>query len=290
MESGRDAVAAFAAVFVLLLFWLLALMPRVFQKPDLSGMKGRCYAHRGYYRKDQSVPENSLPAFLRAVEAGFGIELDVHLTKDGRLAVLHDENLKRMCGADRLVSQLRGGELAGYRLAGTQYRVPLFSEVLKLVGGRVPLLIEVKTFHGNAAALCSRLCEELKGYGGVFCVESFDPRALLWFRMNRPRTVRGQLAMKPAGYAGSLKRPAAFLLGNLLLNFVGRPDFIAYRFEDRGSFSFRLCKRLYGVQEFSWTVRSAAQAAEVTKSGGLIVFEFFDPRVSPGRTEIQRPC
>jgi glycerophosphoryl diester phosphodiesterase len=271
-----------AAAAVLLALWALALMPRVLKKPDLSPFRGRCYAHRGCYRKDQSIPENSLPAFSRAVENGFGIELDVHLTKDGRLAVLHDESLKRMCGADLRVSELNGGELARYRLAGTEFCVPLFSEVLKLVGGRVPMVIEAKPYRGNAAALCRRLCEELKGYRGVFCVESFDPRVLLWFRRNRPRTVRGQLAMKPAGYAGSLKGPAAFLAGNLLFNFFARPDFVAYRFEDRDGLSFRLCKKLYGIQEFSWTVRTPAEAAEVTRSGGLIIFEYFDPRVKPG--------
>lgn len=271
-----------AVAAALLLFWALALMPRVLRKPDLSPLRGRCYAHRGYYRKDQSIPENSLPAFARAVENGFGIELDVHLTKDGRLAVLHDESLKRMCGADRLVSELNSGELAQYRLAGTEFCVPFFSEVLKLVGGRVPMVIEVKPYHNNSAALCSRLCGELEGYQGAFCVESFDPRALLWFRRNRPRTVRGQLAMKPAGYAGSLKRATAFLAGNLLFNFFARPDFIAYRAEDRNGLSFRLCRKLYGVQEFSWTARTPARAVEVMKSGGLIIFEFFDPRVKPG--------
>lgn len=269
----------------LFLLWLFAVMPRVCRKPDLSPFRNCCYAHRGYYKKDQSVPENSLPAFARAVEEGFGIELDVHLTRDGRLAVLHDESLKRMCGADRLVSELTSGELAAYRLAGTQCRIPLLGEVLRIVNGRVPLVIEVKPFHNNSAVLCGRLCRELEGYGGVFCVESFDPRALLWFRKNRPRIVRGQLAMKPAGYAGSLKKPAAFFAGNLLLNFISRPDFIAYRFEDRSGVSFRLCKRLFGVQEFSWTIHSPAQASEVSESDGLIIFEFFNPRTGP-----RNPC
>ena len=283
------AAVVFTVVLVLLLLWVLALMPRVRKKPDFAPFEKQFYAHRGYYRKDQSVPENSLPAFAGAVKNGFGIELDVHLTKDGRLAVLHDESLKRMCGADRNVSNLTAGEITRYRLANTGYRVPLFSEVLKTVGGKVPMVIEVKTCHNNSAALCSRLCEELKGYGGVFCVESFDPRALFWFRKNRPRIVRGQLAMKPAGYAGSLIKPAAFLAGNLWFNWFARPDFIAYKVEDRDNLSFRLCKRLYGIQEFSWTVRNPVQAAEVMESGGRIIFEFFDPRVPAMFPGVQPP-
>lgn len=263
------------SVFIL---WVLMIMPRQWGKPDMTPLKDRFYAHRGYYEKDQSIPENSLPAFARAKENGFGVELDVHLTKDGRLAVLHDENLKRMCGRDAGLSELDSGELKTVSLAGTEYTVPLVEDVLRLIGGKVPLIIEIKPYGGNIAALCERLCRELEGYGGVYCVESFDPRALCWFRKNRPAVVRGQLAMRADRYGKDAGSFQAFLLANLLTNFAAKPDFIAYCEEDRKNVSFRLCKALFRVQEFAWTVRAPETARKIAKTGGLSIFEYFDPR------------
>lgn len=262
----------------LVLLWLLALMPRVSGKPDLKPLKNRCYAHRGYYEKDQSIPENSMPGFARAVENHFGVELDVHLTKDGRLAVLHDESLKRMCGREVTLSELNSGELKNYPLAGTQYTVPLFEDVLRLIDGKIPMIIEVKPYGGNIAALCERLCRELEGYTGVYCIESFDPRAVYWFRRHRPSLVRGQLAMRAKSYGKEANPFQAFLLANLLTSFVTKPDFIAYCVEGRKNLCFRLCKKLYHVQEFAWTVRSKKDLQEVAGTGGLSIFEHFDPR------------
>ncbi len=268
----------FFVLLILILLWALALMPRVKNKPDFTPFRHQVYAHRGYYYKDQSIPENSLPGFARAVENGFGVELDVHLTKDGKLAVLHDENLKRMCGVDVNLSELTSSELKNYRLAGTSYTIPLFTDVLKGINGKVPIIIEVKPYGGNISALCKRLCTELEGYCGVYCMESFDPRAVLWFKKHKPNLVRGQLAMRANRYGGATNPLLAFAAANLLMNFITKPDFIAYCFEDRKSLSFRLCKKLYKVQEFSWTIRTPAQAAEVEITGGLIIFEYFNPK------------
>lgn len=268
---------ALLILILLFLLWALALMPRVHSKPDFSPLKNQFYAHRGYYLKDQSIPENSLPGFARAVENKFGVELDVHLTKDGKLAVLHDENLKRMCGADLNLSDLTSSELKDRKLAGTQNSIPLFSEVLQVIDGKIPMIIEVKPYGGNIGTLCKRLCTELEGYSGVYCVESFDPRAVAWFKKHRPSVVRGQLSMRPGRYEG-VNPLVAFAASNLLANFLTRPDFIAYCVEDRRNISFRLCKKLYGVQEFSWTIHTQKDAAEVQKTGGLLIFEHFDPR------------
>ena len=271
-------IAIFFVVLGLLLLWALAIMPRVSGKPDFSPLKNRFYAHRGYYEKDQSIPENSLPGFALAMKNQFGVELDVHLTKDGKLAVLHDENLKRMCGVDITLSQINSTELQNYHLAGTEYTIPLFEDVLKLIHGEIPMIIEVKPYGGNIAALCERLCTELEGYTGEYCMESFDPRAVNWFRKHRPTLVRGQLSMGMRRYDGETSRLVAFLMSNLLTNFLTKPDFIAYCVEDRKNLSFRLCKKLYGVQEFAWTVHTPHDAHEVQKTGGMLIFEHFDPR------------
>ena len=267
-------------ILVLILLWIFALMPRVSNRPDFSPLKNHAYAHRGYYLKDQSIPENSLRGFDRAVQNKFGVELDVHLTKDGRLAVLHDENLERMCGANLNLSELTGDQLKNYNLMGTGEHIPLFTDVLKVIDGKVPMVIEVKPYGGNISTLCQRLCTELEGYTGVYCVESFDPRAVYWFKKHRPEFVRGQLAMRWNQYGKEANPAAAFVLSNLLTSFLTKPDFIAYRVEDRKNLSFRLCKKLYGVQEFSWTIHTPADAAEVQRTGGLIIFEYFDPTKS----------
>jgi len=272
------AGAVVMIIILLLMIWMLVLAPRVKKQPDMTPIKNNLYAHRGYYTEDQSIPENSLPGFHRAVQNGFGVELDVHLTKDGRLAVLHDENLKRMCGADVNLSDLNSDQLKEYNLKETKEHIPLFTDVLKVIDGNIPMIIEVKPYGGNISTLCEKLCKELEGYTGVYCVESFDPRAIYWFKENRPALIRGQLTMRVSRYEGQPKL-LAFALSNCLSNFITRPDFIAYCVEDRKNISFRLCKQLYGVQEVSWTIHTPKDAAEVQKDGGLIIFEYFDPRV-----------
>ena len=121
------------------------------------------YAHRGYHDKPH-IPENSMAAFHRAIENGFGAELDVHLLKDGHLAVIHDASLKRTAGADVLVEDLTSEELKAYRLEGTDERIPLLDEVLALFEGKTPLVVELKPERGNHAELAAATCALLDRY------------------------------------------------------------------------------------------------------------------------------
>lgn len=237
------------------------------------------YAHRGYHDKPR-IPENSMAAFRRAIENGFGAELDVHLMRDGRLAVIHDASLKRTAGADVLVEDLTAEELKTYRLEGTDERIPLLEEVLELFQDRTPLIIELKAERGNHAALAEATCRMLDRYRVHYCIESFDPRCLMWLWANRPDVVRGQLSenFRRHGDAENLPGVVRWVLSNLLLNARTRPDFIAYRFEDRKSLSLRLCRGLYGAQEFSWTIRSKETMDAAERDGALVIFECFDPR------------
>ena len=111
-------------------------------------------------------------------------------------------------------------------------------------------------------------------------MESFDPRCLMWLWQNRPDVVRGQLSESFDRHGDGKNLPGAvrWVLSNLLLNCRTRPDFIAYRFEDRGSLSLKLCRALYGAQEFSWTIRSRADMDAAEEAGALVIFERFDPR------------
>ena len=152
-------------------------------------------AHRGLHAAGKGVPENSLPAFRAAAEAGYAIELDVHRAADGTLVVFHDHDLRRMTGARGTVERMDFRSLRRLRLGGTACTIPLLREVLECVGGRVPLLIELKN-GGLPGALERTLVRELAGYRGPVILESFNPLTVWWLRRNAPHLVCGQLACR----------------------------------------------------------------------------------------------
>lgn len=264
-----------AVLALLSVLWMFAIRPRRRSPEALKELVRHRYAHRGFH--GGSLPENSLGAFHAAAAHGFGAELDVHLTQDGRLAVMHDESLQRMCGEDALLCNLTAQELKRFRLAGTDERIPFLEEVLPIFTGRQPLVIELKTHGRNAARLCETVMQQLDRYKGLYCIESFDPRVVLWFRRHRPEIVRGQLSANFTRSGDKLNPVLRFALHNLLANFLTLPDFIAFRFEDRNDRSITLLRRLYGPQEFYWTLRTPEQQRQAETSGGVIIFENFDP-------------
>ncbi len=237
---------------------------------------GRRYAHRGYHAKPE-IPENSLPAFRRALERGWGAELDVHLLRDGTLAVFHDSELRRCTGTEGILEDLDRADLSRLRLEGTEERVPLFGEVLSLFRGKAPLIIELKARGGNHRALTEAVLRALSDYEGDYCIESFDPRVLMVLRREAPEVLRGQLSMDFRKGEESLPGWQGFILGNLLLNFLTVPDFIAYRFQDRDRWAPRCCVRLWGAREAGWTLRSREELAKAEAAGCLPIFECFDP-------------
>jgi glycerophosphoryl diester phosphodiesterase len=244
--------------------------------PLWPALKKYRYAHRGYHDKPQ-IPENSLPAFERAIARGWGAELDVHLLKDGTLAVFHDSSLSRCTGVEGTIEDLTRGELSALRLEGTENRVPLLDEVLALFEGKAPLIIELKTHGGNHRALAEAVCKRLDRYFGLFCIESFDPRAVADVRELRPAICRGQLASDFIKDPEDLPLYQRILLKNLLLNVSARPDFIAYKFEDRAVLANRLAVDKLGLQEVCWTIRSKADLIACEAAGAIPIFEKFDP-------------
>lgn len=267
-------------LLALLLFGLWALALRAIPKTRrFHGLAGFHYAHRGLYGFDRGVPENSKSGFRLAVRHGYGAELDVHLSRDKRLVVMHDENLFRTTGLDLTIQKARAEDLAPLRLEGSNEEIPYLEEILPLFDGLTPLVIEIKPCGDNYDRLTNRVCKLLDQFPNLrFCIESFDPRVLIWLRKNRPEIVRGQLAMNflPIRHEAGFGWPTAFALTNLLGNFLAQPDFVAYKYEDRGNLSFRLCKKLWKVQEFSWTIHSPEEAEEIERDGGIIIFEDFD--------------
>ncbi|NCC94459.1 MAG: glycerophosphodiester phosphodiesterase [Opitutae bacterium] len=262
-------VAILAALLILYL-WLIA--PRR-RHPAADLLTGRLYAHRELHDGNQTVPENSLAAFRRAVDAGYGIELDVQLTGDGQLVVHHDGNTLRVCGKD---ADIRRTVSAALPLLPDGTAIPPFAEVLRLVAGRVPLIVEIK-HYGSPTENAAATLEALRGYPGPYCVESFHPLAVRYFRQRAPGVVRGQLAM------GGLRNPSesslvAYLaLKYLLVNAIGRPHFVAYSCTADRNLSLFFMKRVFRPLLAAWTIRDEATLAQARKSYQMLIFERFTP-------------
>ena len=269
-------------MFALIVILLIAMILHVFAvrgrkgHPDLSKLREWSYAHRGLH--DAVLPENSLAAFRAAVERGYGIELDVHLLKDGTLAILHDSDLKRMTGKDGHIEDLTLADLPDCHLGGTQETVPTLQQVLELVNEKVPLILEIKTAGKNAETLTEAVVKLLADYKGLYCLESFDPRAIQYLRRHHPDIVRGQLAEDSVTRDKTYSWLTRFICSYYLENFLTLPDFIAYRFEDRENTSITLCRRLWGIQGVSWTIRSPGDFTTAKEEGWIPIFENFDPK------------
>jgi glycerophosphoryl diester phosphodiesterase len=244
--------------------------------PLLEELKKWRYAHRGYHDKP-TVPENSLPAFKRAVERGWGAEFDVHLLRDGTLAVFHDSDIARCTGETGILEDLDMAALSRLTLEGTQEKVPLFDEVLSVFEGKAPVIIELKSYRDDHAALAEAVCQRLDSYKGVFCVESFDPRVVADIRKLRPQYVRGQLVLNFRQEKGSLTRIQQAVFSDLAYNILTRPDFIACKYEHHQMRSVRRAVDRLGLTEVNWTIRSKKDLADAEARGAIPIFEKFDP-------------
>lgn len=243
--------------------------------PGLKDLRGWNYAHRGLHTS--GCPENSMAAFRAALEGGYGIEFDLHLLKDGNLAVIHDSLLKRTTGCEGRIEDLTAEELKNYHLEGTDETIPTFRELLELYNGRAPLIVELKPVNGNHAALTEAACAMLENYKGAYCMESFDPRCVYWLKKHRPQIIRGQLAENFFRSGSSLSAPLKFILSHSLSHFLTRPDFTAYKFSDRNNLSTLLCRKLHGIQGVSWTLRSKEEYDTAAAEGWIPIFENFRP-------------
>lgn len=275
-------VAFLLAGLFLLIFWLWAIAPQMWNRPDMTELKKYDYAHRGLHNNEKGIPENSLPAFRLAAESGFGIELDLQLTKDDQVVVHHDRNIKRLCGEDVEIRSLTLAELQNYHLLETEETIPTFQEALMAIGRRTPVIVEIKGYT-NASKICPLVWEILQEYEGLYCVESFNPLAVKWFRKNQPKVIRGQLMNKLKKGQEGLSGTAAFFGRNLFTNFLARPHFEAYCFSERRNASLFVAKRLFGMQECSWTITSWEDYHAVKQMDSLCIFEGFEPFAEPQR-------
>ena len=247
------------------------------KKEMTEAFDGWLYAHRGFHQRPDA-PENSLEAFRCAVDRGYGIELDVHLLKDGTLAVLHDSSLKRMTGREGNIEDLTAKDLPSCFLGKSKETIPTFRQVLDLVDGRTPLIVELKAFNGNDVALTDKACKMLAGYRGLYCIESFSPLVVRHLAKHYPDIVRGQLSMNFLKTPGTLPLPEAFVGTFMLHAFLGRPDFVAYQYKDRKNLGNRFCLHILGKKGAAWTLRSDEDLKQAQKEGLWPIFERFEPR------------
>lgn len=243
-------------------------------------LTAKLIAHKGLH--SDKIPENTMAAFNEAITRGYPIELDVSMTKDKQIVVFHDKKLKRLFGVDGYLIDKTYQQVVELKFPGSTERIPLFSEVLNLVDGKVPLLIEIKN-EGEVGEMESLVYKELKNYNGQYAVQSFNPYSVKWFRNNAPGVLRGQLSGSfiisdyEAEYAGTTRLPCykRVLLSNMLLNFQSRPNFIAYELEYADSNTFLKLKKL-GVPVVGWTVKDRAMYRKMKNDCDNFIVDTFD--------------
>lgn len=271
MDKKEKILISCGAAAVLLPFMML--VPGAASKRQKAPFLGRNFAHRGLHSRDRSVPENSLEAFRLAAEMNYGIELDVQLSRDGQVVVFHDDTLDRVCGVHGRVDEYDYSELRDMKLCGSQWGIPLFSEVLHTINGRGPVICELKRGKRNRE-LCRKTYDLISSYRGEICIESFDPTIVAWFRIHARDLVRGQLAMPASEYPEDTPggKFFAFLASRTLLNFLGRPQFIAYKIGPQPP-AVRLA-HLLGAMRAVWTSHEPRNE----KGSDCVIFEFYKPR------------
>ena len=187
---------------------------------DISFLTQNLIAHRGYHNIKKGIPENSILAFKEAIKHNLTIELDVHILKDRKVVVFHDDNIKRMTGIDKNIKDMDYDTIKKMQLQRTNQRIPLLQEVLSLVDGKVPLIVELK-YDVRCGALEKEVIKILKNYNGKYAIKSFNPFSIMYIKKHFPNAIRGQLLSE-------LKDVRKIInLMKLLLNSITKPDFIS---------------------------------------------------------------
>ena len=268
------------ALAVLLALWLFLIGAK--HSAGMDKFKFTHYAHRGLHGSlpafEDAAPENSLKAFGRAVDMGFGIELDLRQTKDGEIVVFHDDTLTRVCGREGKVSDMTFAELQEASLLGTEEKIPLFKEVLALISGKIQLLVEIKD-DGYGASTVEKTMKILSEDEGEYIVESFNPLLLGAVKKCAPEVLRGflcdKLSAKPEYKAFKYK-----VVERHFLNFIARPHFIACSKENPKTFPIGIIRALFRPAFVAWTVKSSEEEKQAKLDGFTgIIFEGYIPEV-----------
>ncbi len=259
-------------VIGIIVLYLFTIFPRLSRKRDMLRYHHTMFAHRGYHCAQKGIPENSIKSFRAALARGYGIEIDLHLTKDGQLVVFHDDTLERMCGRPDTIEDLTYEELKSCHLLDTTETIPLFTDVLTLVRGRVPLLIELK-IPGSSTQICEETFRALKEYQGPYLIQSFNTMGIRWFRLHAPHILRGQLSSNLTGEDLTEAWIFRFMVKHLMTNFLGRPDFISYNLNDLPIANVWILQYIFRVPVAVWTLRTPDMLATGKKHFDMQIFE-----------------
>ncbi|MCH4207648.1 MAG: hypothetical protein LKF79_05545 [Solobacterium sp.] len=273
---------------IVLLAYLVVIMPVLRQNMRQSGLLKVLYAHRGLFDNESDAPENSMKAFVKAAELGFGIETDVQLSSDGVAVLFHDFTLARVA-RDKDNQPVSGKvhdytfeQLESFHLLNSSEKIPTFQSFLDMVNGRVPLIIELKIENSDKTLkVCETADQMLRKYKGLYCIESFNPRGVQWFKLNHAEVIRGQLSDDFWKEDPSHKSLLMLACGNLYFNFLTKPDFIAYDVKYPDNLSRGLCRNLYRNIAVCWTVKSEEQFKEAKNHFDAYIFDSFVPKDGP---------
>lgn len=234
--------------------------------PKNYWLLNRPVAHRGLWGGE--IIENSLTAYRNAVEKGYPIEIDLYVTKDGKLVSFHDSTLKRMTGADGYIYEKTLAELKQLQLLGTDERIPTFDEVLEIAENKVPLLIEIKDQPDKT--IVEKTVERLKSYKGEFALQSFNPLYINKVKKLAPQFIRGILATQDAGKKSAITN---YIVKKMPLNFLIKPDFISYDYKGIPKYA----KKTKKMPVISWTITSKEIETTVRPFIDNIIFEHYIP-------------
>lgn len=236
---------------------------------NLEFFSGIKIAHKGLHDAAKWVPENSIIAFEKAVEKSYPIELDIHLTRDRKIVVMHDDNLMEMVGVDKKIRDLTYDEISEYKIKNSEQKIPLLEDVLKIVNGKVLLVVELKTYY-NIGPLERELVKVLEGYNGKIAVQSFNPFCLAWFKKNKPEYIRGLLSSDFRFHRYSFVKRV--ILKDLWLAKVGKPDFVAY---DINALNDRIVSKIKSMKAkvIAWTIDDAEKLKKAESMCDGIIFE-----------------
>lgn len=216
---------------------------------DISFLRNSLIAHRGLHNKE--IPENSMKAFKKAIDNNYTIELDVHLLKDGNVVVFHDDNLRRLTGINKKINDTTYIEIKQLKILNTNECIPLLSDVLNMVDGRVPLLIELKT-DTKVGLLEDKLLSILKNYKGKYAFQSFNPLSLIYLKKKCNNIPRGILVSDYSKNKINLLKK--YILKKMLLNFIVKPDFLSVNYNYLNNRRIQKYKNKKLI--LTWTIRN----------------------------------
>ena len=262
--------AVFIVLALLIVLFLFLTFPSFRKHSDLKFLEGKLIAHRGLHSKEKGIPENSITAFKKAVEKGYMIENDIHITADDEVVVFHDDTLERMCGVEGKIEEKTLAQLKELRLGNTEEKIPTLKECLEAVNGKTALLIEFKCNKKTSKRLFDAANKILEEYNGKYFVQSFHPLVIRLYKKHNKKVCRGQLSTAFKGEE-IYKR----LLGALLYNFISRPDFVSYEHKFADNFFLKLNK-IFGAFPVCWTLKSKEELETAKNNFKTYIFEDFE--------------